>query len=107
MVAANEKKQRASYVSSMLSSDTSNKAQRVNDIVLDLHNGSLRRYLDDDIHYPVIADAKRPCCSLCRWAKQDHNFEMRSNIVSCDKCSVSLCKSCFKPFHTISSISKL
>jgi hypothetical protein len=92
--------------SSISSSDTSNKDRRINDVALDPHNGSLRRCLDDEMHYPVKADAKRPYCSLCRWAERDHDHKMRSNIVSCDKCSVSLCISCFKPFHTISTISK-
>ena len=106
-ITLNQKKRPASDISSMSSSDSSGKARRINDAALDPQNGSLRRRLDDDMHYPVKADAKRPCCSLCRWAEQDRDHKMRSNIVSCDKCGVSLCINCFKPFHTISTVSKL
>jgi Transposase IS4 len=83
------------------------KSKKVSDASLDPNNGSLCIRLDDDQHFPVIPTSKRPCCSLCRWVEQEKDIKNRSGIVVCDKCQVSLCIDCFKPFHTVSSVSKL
>ena len=83
------------------------KSKKVSDASLDPNNGSHCIRLDDDQHFPVIPTSKRPCCSLCRWVEQEKDIKNRSGIVVCDKCQVSLCIDCFKPFHTVSSVSKL
>ena len=89
-------------------STTSAKARRVNDSTLDPRSGVLRGRLDDDVHYPIPPpDAKRPCCSLCQWVQKTREQKNRSNISYCEKCNVSLCVLCFKPFHTISDVKKL
>lgn len=80
---------------------------KVSNASLDPNSGTLRIRLDDDQHFPIIPTSKRPCCSLCRWVEQEKDVKNRSGIVVCDKCKVSLCIDCFKPFHTVSSVSKL
>ena len=83
-------------------------ARYINENTLDPHSGNLKLRLDDESHYPVLSDAKRPCCGLCRWVEKLRDIRVRgANVVSCDKCWVSLCISCFKPFHTIADIKKL
>lgn len=91
-----------------ISTPSSNKARKVSDASLDPNHGNLRMRLDDDQHFPVLATSgKRPCCSLCRWVETDKDNKNRSGIVTCDKCQVSLCINCFKPFHTVSCVTKL
>jgi hypothetical protein len=96
------------YDSVSFSTLSSNKARRVTDASLDPNHGSLCIQLDDDQNFPVSStSSKRPCCSLCRWVETDKDNKNRSGIVVCDKCQVSLCVDCFKPFHTVSCVTKL
>jgi hypothetical protein len=106
---SNQGKKRSRTISAHESQSTlsSNKARKVSDASLDPNNGALRIRLDDDQHFPVNPTTKRPCCSLCRWVEKEKDVKNRSGIVLCDKCQVSLCIDCFKPFHTVSSVSKL
>jgi hypothetical protein len=88
------------------------RGRKVNDKTLDPTSGDLKICLDADFHYPVPPGKnKYPPCSLCRWALQDgasrNNRVRGASISTCDKCNVSLCLSCFKPFHTITSVDKL
>jgi hypothetical protein len=51
-------------------------------------------------------------CSLCHWAMKEKTSRDKCrvggvHVGTCDKCNVSLCLSCFKPFHTISDIERL
>ena len=89
------------------STTSSGKSTRINDTTLDPLKGTLWMRLDDDSHYPVLPNAKRPCCRLCQWVETawDKN-KVISNVLFCDKCHVSLCVACFKPFHTISDVKK-
>jgi Transposase IS4/SAP domain len=89
------------------SSTPSLKSRRVNDASLSPTNGALRSRLDSDYHYPVPAEADRPCCSVCRWLASSRDEKVRSNVFTCDRCNVSLCIDCFKPFHTIADVRKL
>jgi hypothetical protein len=50
------------------SSTPSLKSHHVNDASLSPTNTVLRSRLDSDYHYPVPAEADRPCCSVCRWS---------------------------------------
>jgi len=88
------------------------RGHKINDKSLDPKNGDLKIRLDADFHYPVPpGKSKYPPCSLCRWALQDglsRNYRVQgASISTCDKCNVSLCISCFKPFHTITNVDKL
>jgi hypothetical protein len=86
---------------------SSNKSRKVSAASLDPNNGTLRMRLDDDQHFPVISTNKRPCCSLCHWVKEEKDTKNHLGIVACDKFRVSFCINCFKPFHTMSSVSRL
>ena len=91
---------------------THQRGHRINDASLDATAGELRMRLDADFHYPVPSPAnKYPPCSLCRWALKDgdsRDTRIRGASVStCDKCNVSLCLACFKPFHTLANVEKL
>lgn len=88
------------------------KGRRVNDTTLDPVKGDLSFRLDADFHYPVPhPEGKYPPCALCRWALQDDdsrdNRVRGASVSCCDKCNVSLCIRCFKPFHTITDVGKL
>ena len=88
------------------------RGRKINDKTLDPTSGDLKIRLDADFHYPIPPGKnKYPPCSLCRWALQDgtsrNNRVRGASISTCDKCNVSLCLSCFKPFHTITSVDKL
>jgi len=101
-------KKRTRTISDMSSSASSTKSRKVCDASLDPNSGSLRMRLDDDQHFPINnTNTKRPCCSLCHWVEQEKDIKNRSGIIACDKCNVFLYISCFKPFHTVSSVSKL
>jgi len=54
---------------------------------------------------PMPRDLAADCASGLRLAR-DKN-KVISNVLFCDKCHVSLCVACFKPFHTISDVKKL
>jgi len=103
------KSKRTRTVSDMsTATPSSNKSKKVSNASLDPSNGALRMRLDDDQHFPIFSTiTKRPCCSLCRWVEQEKDIKNRSGIIACDKCNVFLCIGCFKPFHTVSSVSKL
>jgi hypothetical protein len=88
------------------------RGRKINDKTLDPTSGDLKIRLDADFHYPIPPGKnKYPPCSLCRWALQDgtsrNNRVRGASISTCDKCNVSLCLSCFKPFHTVTSVDKL
>lgn len=84
---------------------------KVNDKTLDATVGDLKLRLDTDFHYPILPGInKYSPCRLCRWALQDgkerHNQCHGASISTCDRCTVLLCLSCFKPFHTITNVDK-
>jgi hypothetical protein len=88
------------------------RGRKINDKTLDQTSGDLKIRLDADFHYPIPPGKnKYPPCSLCCWALQDgmsrNNWVQGALISTCEKCNVSLCLWCFKPFHTITSIDKL
>jgi len=85
---------------------------KINNKSLDPTTGDLRIRLDADFHNPVPpCKNKYPPCSLCCWALQDgslrNNRVQGAYISTCDKCNVSLCLSCFKPFYTVTNVDKL
>ena len=103
---------RSSVATNQTESTALQRGRKVNDKALDPISGDLKMRLDADFHYPVPPGKnKYPPCSLCRWALQDgdsrNNRVRGASVSTCDKCNVSLCLSCFKPFHTITSIDKL
>ena len=51
---------------------------------------------------PVDNEKRGKCCQLCRYAS---GKKYSTNISSCSHCNVTLCVWCFKPFHTLPSIS--
>jgi hypothetical protein len=88
------------------------RGRRVDDKTLDPTSGSLKCCLDTDFHFPIPQQSKNAPCSLCRWAMKDETSRDKSrvrgvHVGTCDKCNVSLCLSCFKPFHTISDVERL
>ena len=103
-----------SVTSSIQSQESSviQRARKVSDATLDATSGELRIRIDNDFHYPVPPGSnKYPPCSLCRWALKDGNSRdarvRGASVTTCDRCNVSLCISCFKPFHTIADVNKL
>jgi len=104
--ASEQTKKRKIYDDSTTST-RSTKSCRVTDASLSPRNGALRSRLDNDYHYPVPSAADRPCCSVCRWTASSRDEKVRTNVFTCDRCNVSLCIGCFKPFHTIADVRKL
>jgi hypothetical protein len=103
-----------SITSSMQSQESSviQRARKFTDVTLDATSGELKIQLDNDFHYPVPPGSnKYPPCSLCRWVLKDGNSRdtrtRGASVTTCDWCNVSLCISCFKPFHTITDVNKL
>ena len=100
--------------STMDASLSTKKAKHVKDSTLAPVAGSLRARLNSDYHYIEPSKSLYPVCALCRWAhtsSKDGDFtnsRVCGRIVgSCDKCTINLCLSCFKVFHTISTVNKL
>ena len=96
--------------SSSASADSSKKAKRVNNNLLDPYSGalSMRLDLDLDFHFSVLPNTKYPVCSLCRWAEDNRDIRVRgASIIACGKCHVSLCTTCFKPFHQVADVKQL
>lgn len=61
--------------------------------------------LDESVpHYPepVENESRGKCCALCRYATGKKTIAC---IMNCRKCNVILCLWCFRPFHTLPSIS--
>ncbi len=105
---------RSSFASIQLKLAVLQRGCQVNDKTLDPTTEDLKIHLGADFHYPVPLGKNKylPCSlCLCRWALQDgssrNNRVRGASISTCDKCNVSLCISCFKPFHTITSVDKL
>jgi hypothetical protein len=103
---------RSSTISIQTSASLTRRSCKVTDSTLDPTSGELKVRLDNDFHYPTPPPGnKYPPCSLCRWALSDgtsRDTRVRgASISTCDRCNVSLCLSCFKPFHTITDVAKL
>ena len=94
--------------SSSASADSSKKAKRVNDNLLNPYSGALSMRLDYDFHFPVLHNMMYPVCSLCQWAEDNRDVRVRkASIIACDKCHISLCATCFKPFHQVADVNQL
>jgi hypothetical protein len=98
--------------SSTTESEETTRGWRIEDKALDAVKGSLKCRLDTDFHFPVPQATKNAPCGLCCWALKDEISRDKcrvrgAHVANCDKCNVSLCLSCFKPFHTISDITEL
>jgi len=107
-----EAPQKISLRSSTTESEETTRGWRIEDKALDAVKGSLKCRLDTDFHFPVPQATKNAPCGLCCWALKDEISRDKcrvrgAHVANCDKCNVSLCLSCFKPFHTISDITKL
>jgi ribosomal protein L37AE/L43A len=61
--------------------------------------------LERSLHHlpePVDNEKRGKCCALCRYAT---GKKLRANILRCGDCKTILCSFCYKPFHTLPSIS--
>jgi hypothetical protein len=82
--------------------------QAVNEAALDPKEGALRgRLCYNYVHFPEPSTAKQPCCLLCHFVAPNKNVRTYTCVFQCDICKVHLCITCFKPFHTISSVKNL
>jgi len=98
--------------STISESDVVVRGRRIDDKALDPTNGTLKCHLDTDFHFPIMQQSTNAPCGLCRWAMKEEvsrdKCRIRGVHVSrCDKCNISLCLACFKPFHTISDVKRL
>jgi len=98
--------------STISESDVVVRGRRIDDKALDPTNGTLKCRLDTDFHFPIMQQSTNAPCGLCRWAMKEEvsrdKCRIRGVHVSrCDKCNISLCLACFKPFHTISDVKRL
>jgi ribosomal protein L37AE/L43A len=98
-----------STISNSKSTMSNNRRARVvNEASLDPTMGALRGRLNENyVHYPELPTAKQPCCSLCRFVTENKNVRTYTSMFQCDLCKVHLCITCFKPFHTVSSVKNL
>ena len=56
---------------------------------------------------PFLRQMPNVLAAVNAWVQKTREQKNRSNISYCEKCNVSLCVLCFKPFHTISDVKKL
>jgi hypothetical protein len=98
-----------STITNSLSTGSINKkARAVNESSLDPKVGALKGRLNDNyVHFPEPSTAKQPCCSLCRFVAPNKNVRTYTSVFQCDICKVHLCVTCFKPFHTVTSVKNL
>ncbi len=100
------------HPSTISESDVVVRGRWIDDKSLDPTNGTLKCRLDTDFHFPIMQQSTNAPCGLCRWAMKEEvsrdKCRIRGVHVSrCDKCNISLCLACFKPFHTISDVKRL
>ena len=108
----NRKRRRDEASVSTAESSSNKRARRVNNESLHPRTGLLKCRLEYDFHYMVPSGAKRPCCSVCRWANNQKDSETdyrvrTGSIGACNKCGISICISCFRVFHTIADVEQL
>ena len=61
------------------------------------NKGTLHKYRLENCHHSPIASEKVSArCQLHRWAA---NKQVKSNLIVCSNCNVTLCAKCFTPFH--------
>ena len=63
------------------------------------NKGALHKHrLENCHHWPIASEKVGARCQLHRWAA---NKQVKSNLMVCSNCNVTLCAKCFTPFHTI------
>ena len=71
-------------------------------------NGALNIRLSREVPHmfdPVPKeDVGGKSCQLCRWAA---GVKLMSQLVKCEDCSIILCTSCWRPFHTVEDLGEV
>ena len=57
----------------------------------------------DCTHLPTPVHSKHSECQLHKWA----NKRTRKQVMSCPDCNLTLCVTCYKPFHTIHNLNSI
>jgi len=72
----------------------------------DMYSQANTRRLNDELQHlaePESRNTGGKCCSLCRYAT---GKKYSAQLLTCKDCNVSLCMWCFKPFHTLTDLTK-
>jgi len=98
----------STFTNSLSTGPVNKKACAVKEATLDPKEGALRGWLSDNyVHFPKPSTAKQPCCALCRFVAPNKNMRTYTCVFQCEICKVHLCVTCFRPFHTNSSMKNL
>ena len=69
---------------------------------LDPYNGALQCRLDHQLnHLPIKNDKPENNCQLHYWSDKT---KVQAQLMKCMTCNVTLCLSCYKPFHEIAAL---
>ena len=81
------------------------RTRKFSDASLDPKKGSLCIRLDrNKDHFPEQVTSKNSKCQLHHWLSKDR---VRSQLMRCNTCHVTLCLNCFKSFHVCENLTEL